>query len=153
MKIECFVCRKPLIEEWIDAMIDSDFEQQKFLQGEMEYTTSFEDLTQFEISILYQCSTGNSIDYTQSIAELYAEVDASAGPWVMAVAENAVKALAALTIGDGLISKWIEKTNHFTQEGEAKHANVLTAAAAERLRQLCSIAVDKEADVFICFYE
>jgi hypothetical protein len=153
MKIDCIVCSSDLMEQWVEVLIEGDPDQRLFLQEEMECFDSFPGFCQFEISILQQCMSGGDIDYSRSIAELHAAIDPEDGPWIMAVHTPVVAALSVARVNGDLVTAWVDAASKFAPERREQHEATLTLAAAEALVNLSHTAVDKEMDLFVCYYE
>ena len=153
MRIDCIVCTSELIEEWIGVLIEGAKDQQSFLREEMEGFNSYDDLSQFEISLLHQCIVGGDIDYTRCVADLHAEVDPDDGPWIMAVHATVVAGLAVADISRNVVDAWTAAANRFAPERSSHHEQCMTLESAEGLAGLCRKAVDGEMDLYICYYE
>jgi hypothetical protein len=74
------------------------------------------------------------------------------GPWVMAVRRPAIQAIAQMRVDKGLLGRWVGCVIDLHGGTKAHYQKLLTAEAAQTLKEMCSLAVKKRLGVFACFY-
>jgi hypothetical protein len=84
--------------------------------------------------------------------DLVRAVNGEEGPWVMALCQPAVDAMARIVVDDSLLKRWVNAVADFYGRKVAYCREYLTADAAQTLKAMCLLAVEKRLGVFTCFY-
>lgn len=149
-----FVCSRPMIERWDDALEQQDEELQQKIESEMPRFLNLKNLGQDEFNILARCVEGDESDTVNAVGQvdLVKAVSEKDGPWIMAFRQAAVEAIAGMSVDMPLVRRWGKAVAEFHGMSEERCRELLTTDAAKSLKELCSVAVEKRLGVFTCFY-
>jgi len=147
-----FVCPPSVIERWADALQEGDEELQEATEAEMDRVVPLKNVGHDEFCMLAHCTRGDVVDPVNAVegSELVRAVSEE-GPWVTASHRSAVEAVAGAVVGPPLIERWVKAVAEFHGD-EDHYRELLDAELAESLKDLSTLAVSKESDVFVCFY-
>lgn len=148
-----FVCSRPDIDRWADALEQGD-ELEGAIEKEMPQVVHFRNLGQDDVNILAQCSQDREVDSVTAVGEidLVRAISDEEGPWVMALRTPYIRMLAEMRIDNRLLERWVAAVAKFNGTEEEYCREVLTTEAAETLKKMCRLAVEKNLGVFVCFY-
>jgi len=149
-----FVASRPMIERWADAVQQQDEQLQHQIEGGMPRLLTLKDLGQDEFNILARCAEENDFDVVEAVGEVdlvkaISEVD---GPWLMAFRQANVDRISRMSLHTSLIERWVKNVAQFNERNEDVLREVLTAEAANTLKELCGLAVKNRLGVYTCFY-
>jgi hypothetical protein len=149
-----FVCSRPTMEGWADALEQQDEELQQRIESEMPRFLTLKNLGQDEFNILARCVEGDDVDTVKAVGQvdLVKAVTEEEGPWVMAFRQPAVEAIAAMSVDRPLLQRWVKAVAEFHGSDEDRCREILNPDAAKTLKEMCSLAVEKRLGVFTCFY-
>ncbi len=149
-----FVCSRSMIRKWAAAMEEQDEELQQRIESKMPRLHTLDGIGQDEFNILAGCAEGDEMDPVEAVGQvdLVATVSEEEGPWVMAFSQVAVEAIAGMHVGSDLIQRWASAVIEFHGTSEYECRELLTMDAANSLKELCGLAVEKQLGVFTCYY-
>jgi hypothetical protein len=149
-----FVCSRPTIDRWADALEHQDEELQQKIESEMPRFVTLKNLGQDEFNILAQCVEASDVDTVEAVGQvdLVKAVSEEEGPWVMAFRQPAVEAIAGMTVDTPLVQRWVKAVAEFHGRDEDRSRELLTTNSAKTLKEMCRVAVEKRLAVFTCFY-
>jgi hypothetical protein len=149
-----FVCSRPLIDRWADALEQQDEDLQQQIEAEMPRFVSLNNLGQEDFNMLALCAFGDDGDPVEAVGDvdLVKAISEEEGPWIMAFRQPAVEAIAKMKVDEPLLHRWVQTVAQFNGRKEAFCREILTADAANTFKEMCSLAVKKRLGVFTCFY-
>ena len=149
-----FVCSRPVIERWADALEQQDEDLQETIEDEMARSIGLKNVGQDEFNILAHCVAGDNVDTVKAVGEvdLVRAVSEEEGPWVIAFRQPAVEAIAGMVVDPSLLQRWVKAVAQFNGRDEVDWQKTLTAHMAKSLKDICRCAVNERLGVFTCFY-
>lgn len=141
-----FVCSRPHIERWAEALASGDEHHRETLEAEMPRVVTFKNLGPDEVGILAQCATGGeaeAVDVVRSVNEQK----------ILAFRQAVIDSIAAVQVDESLLQRWAKQASKFNGQSEAENRQVLLYGAARKLKDLCTLAVDEALGVFTCIYK
>ena len=102
-----FVCPRPMIEAWAEALAAGDEERQGGDRGDDAPVRAAEEHRAGR-GLAAACAAGDDVDAVAAVAaatDLVRAVDPTEGPWVMAFRPSVVEAVARLTIDWAVVAR------------------------------------------------
>lgn len=146
-----FVCSRSLIDKWADALEQQDEARQEKIEAKMPRMATLKNLGQDDFNLLARSVDGGSVVGVGDV-DLVRAISEEEGPWVMALCQPAVRAVARMVVDESLLQRWVKAVAEFHGGKEAHCREILMAEAAETLKEMCQLAVKKRLGVFTCFY-
>lgn len=149
-----FVCSRPEIDRWAAALEEQDDDLQETIEKKMLHVAHFRNLGQDDVNILAECTQEKDVDSVTAVGEidLVRAISDEEGPWVMALRTPYIRMLAEMRIDNRLLERWVTAVARFNGTKDEYCRQVLTSEAAETLKMMCRLAVEKNLGVFVCFY-
>ena len=148
-----FVCSRPIIERWADAVEQQDDELQQTIESQMPRLLTLRNIGPDEFNILAQCVEGDDVDTVDAVGQLdLVRAISEEGPWLMAFRQPAVDAIAGMSVDVPLIQRWCKAVAEFFGTSEDFRRELLSTETAKSWKDLCSLAIEKRFGVFVCFY-
>lgn len=149
-----FVCSRPLIDEWVEALEQGDEELQAKVEGRMPRMRTLKNLGNDELAILASCTEAGDPDVVEAVGniDLIRAICEEDGPWIMTFRRGSIEAVTKMTVNENLLERWVEAVVDFNGGDEEYYRHFLTADTAQSLRELCQHANDHNLELFVCFY-
>lgn len=148
-----FVCSRPAIERWADALEQQDEDVQKDIEDEMPRFLCLKNVGQDEFNILAACAQDEA-DTVRAVGrlDLIKAVSEEEGPWIIAFRQAEIEAIAGMNVDHSLVERWVRAVVEYRDESEDDCRDQFTTELAKTLKELCGVAVEKQLGVFTCFY-
>ncbi len=146
-----YACTPAQIQQLAEAMKTFDEERQANAEGAVLAMVSLRNVNQDDVFLLAECATEHGDrDADAMSADLYMEVNEEEGLVLLTYPRPAIQAIAALTVTDELLERWIEASVDFNGSDIQYARESLTQDAAQKLKQLCQKAVENDVRVYVC---
>jgi len=152
-RVDYFACTRPVIEQWIAALKASDEARRAKVDAQMAGSATFMGLTDVIFNILATCQDANfDMFKAASAVDLVGAVSAEEGPWVMALRQPAIERIARIRVDESVLECWVRWATVLNRRSEEENRQALSAVAANSLRDLCIIVLEKRVGLFTCSY-